>query len=186
MKGFWEARSLQGTQKMQRGLTQGRDENDNAYHTPFRMLEVPATLTGPPETGEEGTVPAQLHHSDSLWSHRHFYLPLTAPNQPTLAQSWEVAPTTQPFNSAGLHAHFPEMRPSKRPLWFSGCNLCHPLLCLRCPHDGGWIGVLHPFLPFSLKALNRAVNSMQHSPSRRPHTPHTGLISHLHPSYPIQ
>lgn len=49
-------------------------------------------------------------------------------------------PHHTPFNSGGLHSHFLEMRPSKRPLWFSGCNLCHPLLCLRCPQDGGWGG----------------------------------------------
>lgn len=75
---------------------------------------------------------------------------LSSPHGPQPAHSSSVmgcGPHHTPFNSDGLHTHFLEMRPSKRPLWFSGCNLCHPLLCLRCPQDGGWVGVDWGFAP---------------------------------------
>lgn len=146
-----EARGMPGTQKRQRGPHKERYQKGNTYHTPFRVLEVPATLTGPPEMGEEAAVPAQPHHSDSLWSHRHFYLPPLSPQSARSGPAMGCAPHHTPFNSDWLCVNFLEMRPSKRPLWFSGCNLCQPLPCLRCPQAGGWggggRGVLYPSFP---------------------------------------
>lgn len=87
MKESWGVQDIKRTQS---GTTQAVLPSDNAYHTPLRVLGVPATLTGPPEMGEEGTVPAQPHHNDSLWSRRRFHLLLMAPSQPTVAQLWDV------------------------------------------------------------------------------------------------
>lgn len=39
---------------------------------------------------------AQLHHSESLWSHRHFYLLSITPKQPTRAQPRDVPHRVHP------------------------------------------------------------------------------------------
>lgn len=40
---------------------------------------------------------AQLHHSESLWSHRHFYLLSITPKQPTQAQPRDVPHRVHPL-----------------------------------------------------------------------------------------
>lgn len=73
------------------------------------------------------------HHSDSLWSHRRFSSSPRGPPGPAT----DVPPTAHPLLGSLALWELPRCHdPAEGPLWFGGCNLRHPLLCLRRPRRG--------------------------------------------------